>query len=104
MAFKMKGFPYKTGFKHTGGSHEDHHEKTEESKQVSEQEVREKGLASFDVDREYNYVKKNVEGYNKNNPYWTERFAQLQSYMDSKTSDNPQGDISLLKGYQRATP
>jgi|5_EtaG_2_1085323.scaffolds.fasta_scaffold03079_8 hypothetical protein len=26
MAFKMKGFPYKSGFKHTGGSHEDHHQ------------------------------------------------------------------------------
>tara|TARA_R110002110_G_scaffold74616_3_gene197436 strand:+ start:572 stop:799 length:228 start_codon:yes stop_codon:yes gene_type:complete len=29
MAFKMKygkdGFPYKSGFKHTGGAHEDHH-------------------------------------------------------------------------------
>ena len=26
MAFKMKGFPYKSGFKHTGGTHEDHHQ------------------------------------------------------------------------------
>ena len=26
MAFKMKGFPYKSGFKHTGGNHEDHHQ------------------------------------------------------------------------------
>ena len=26
MAFKMKGFPYKSGFKHTDGTHEDHHQ------------------------------------------------------------------------------
>ena len=25
MAFKMKGFPLRSGFKHTGGRHEDHH-------------------------------------------------------------------------------
>ena len=25
MAFKMKGFPLRSGFKHTGGAHEDHH-------------------------------------------------------------------------------
>ena len=25
MAFKMKGFPLRSGFKHTGGTHEDHH-------------------------------------------------------------------------------
>ena len=31
MAFKMKGFPYKSGFKHTDGEHEDHHQKEEET-------------------------------------------------------------------------
>ena len=96
MAFKMKGFPYKTGFKHTGGSHEDHHEKTEESKQVSEQEVREKGLASFDVDRELDYINRMMQhGNNAKNPYYTERKAQLEAYLAGE---------GTLKGYQRATP
>ena len=36
MAFKMKGFPYVSGFKHTGGTHEDHH-KGEQGNQESEE-------------------------------------------------------------------
>lgn len=49
MAFKMKGFPLRSGFKHTGGTHEDHHgsgygvinkeSDVEETKNVTNQNV-----------------------------------------------------------------
>ena len=108
MAFKMKGFPYKTGFKHadSGHSEKDHQHINVETtpKQTSEGEILNQGLATFDVDREYNFVLGRVEGANRNNPYWTGRLEQLQAYMDSRTEDNPQGDWSLMKGYKRATP
>ena len=38
MAFKMKGFPYKSGFKHTGGAHEDHHAGQEQPPAQPEEE------------------------------------------------------------------
>lgn len=53
MAFKMKGFPYKSGFKHTGGNHEDHHKgENEEStgELLSEQkENKDTNVESADV-------------------------------------------------------
>ena len=53
MAFKMKGFPLRSGFKHTGGKHEDHHGSgygviTEESDgQTQEVNIEKKDDASF---------------------------------------------------------
>ena len=100
MAFKMKGFPYKTGFKHadSGHSEKDHQHVNVEAKpkQVSETEVREKGLASFDVQRELDYINRMMQhGNNAKNPYYTERKAQLEAYLAGE---------GTLKGYQRATP
>jgi hypothetical protein len=82
--------------KHTGGTHEDHHEETKEPKQVSEGEIREKDLASFDVQRELDYINRQMQhGNNAKNPYYTDRKAQLEAYLSGE---------GTLDGYQRATP
>ena len=100
MAFKMKGFPYKTGFKHadSGHSEKDHQHVNVETKpkQTSEGEILNKNLASFDVERELAYINRQMQhGNNAKNPYYTKRKAQLEAYLAGE---------GTLEGYKRATP
>ena len=100
MAFKMKGFPYRSGFKHadTGHSEEDHQHIEAETKSTttSEGEIKSKGLASFDVDKELKYINRMMQhGGNAKNPYYTERKAQLEASLAGE---------GTLEGYRRATP
>ena len=69
MAFKMKGFPLRSGFKHTGGTHEDHHgsgqviqEKNlnvEENKNVVDNNTSDKVFmdSTKDFDKNYDKIK-----------------------------------------------
>ncbi len=93
MAFKMKGFPYKSGFKHSGGNHEDHHTKeTTTEKPTEELKTPTSNQAPFDVDKELNYINRSMK-HDPENPYWVDRKKQIESYLSGEGS---------LKGYIRA--
>ena len=67
MAFKMKyskeGFPYKSGFKHTGGAHEDHHQGAEKTpeEQTTLNPQQESRNTEVDYDKHVKYLNSEIE-------------------------------------------
>ena len=94
MAFKMKGFPLRSGFKHTGGTHEDHHgsgygvinkeSDVEETKNVTNE------LSKDDYDRTFTPVVED-ENYKKSKlKRAMDRYLYLKDQIDRGVyGDNP---------------
>ena len=94
MAFKMKGFPYKSGFKHADSGHSEKDHQHIEVEKKPEQESNQ-DMAPFDVQKELAHINDMMQyGNNAKKPYYTERKAQLEAYLAGE---------GTLEGYQRAT-
>ena len=84
MAFKMKGFPYKSGFKHTGGEHEDHHASSEGANESAES----------DDHMDVQFTPKEKKYY----------ISELESYHGIKFDENNPQHMSLLRSFKKKQP
>ena len=61
MAFKMKGFPYKTGFKHADSGHSEKDHQHIQASTETPGGVRSETTRNIDVNKEIEYLKSEIE-------------------------------------------